>query len=355
MKMTRTLTAVAVSLGMIQGAQADITIGSWNLKHLGWNNDKSLADVAAIAQGADLWALQEVMDEAAVTQLEQQLEQQTGESWSSMTSHEVGRSSYQESYTYLWRDAAVEYTQGAVVYLDPGDIFAREPFLAEFRDIESGQEVALATVHIVYGDNQDDRTPEIRELEAIWNWMPEVYPDTPRIIAGDYNLAPDHAAWQPLRDQGAQPAITSGATTLSKSDGNYANLYDNLWFDETALDVTGSSIVRFPELLGMDHETARDVVSDHAPIYITLGDASPGFVSVAPASDDVAGSANDCIDLNTASVSQLDELPNVGPARAQDIIDGRSWEAVDDLVEVDGIGQARMEEIRDSGQVCSLT
>lgn len=54
---TRTLTAVAVSLGMVQAVQADITIGSWNLKHLGWNNDV-LETWLLSPRGADLWALQ---------------------------------------------------------------------------------------------------------------------------------------------------------------------------------------------------------------------------------------------------------------------------------------------------------
>ncbi|WP_253939569.1 helix-hairpin-helix domain-containing protein [Halomonas sp. THAF5a] len=206
-------------------------------------------------------------------------------------------------------------------------------------------------MHIVYGDSRDDRTPEIRQLEEIWDWMREVYPDTPRIIAGDYNLAPDHPAWQPLREKGAEPAITAGATTLSQTDGEYANLYDNLWFDEEVLDVTGASIVRFPDLLGMSHEEARDIVSDHASVYITLGDAEPEFVSVAPSQDSTANT-RDCIDLNSSSASRLDELPNIGPARAHDIIDGRDWGAVDELVEIDGIGPARMQEIRDSGQLC---
>ena len=47
------------------------------------------------------------------------------------------------------------------MYLDPGDKFAREPFLAEFRDIEDGQKVAMVTVHILYGDSRSDRIPEI--------------------------------------------------------------------------------------------------------------------------------------------------------------------------------------------------
>ncbi|WP_233350292.1 helix-hairpin-helix domain-containing protein [Kushneria phosphatilytica] len=344
---------LAATIALTGPVAADMTIGSWNLQHLGWDNGKQLDRVAQIAQGADLWALEEVMNSDAVTQLEHQLEQQTGEQWSSMTSHEVGRSSYQESYAYLWRDSVVEYTKGAAVYMDPGDEFAREPYLAEFRDKDDGQTVAMAAVHIVYGDSRSDRTPEVRELASIWQWMSEVYPDTPRIITGDFNLSPDNAAWQPLREQGAQPAITSGASTLSETDGQYAHLYDNFWYDSTALDVTGNGIVQYPKLLGITNEEGRSTVSDHAPIYLTIGDAKPGFSS-SETSGDSSGSAADCIDLNSSSAERLDVLPNIGPARAQDIIDGRPWQSVSDLTRIDGIGPARMREIQSTGEVCSI-
>ncbi|MEA3250570.1 MAG: helix-hairpin-helix domain-containing protein [Pseudomonadota bacterium] len=347
--------ALMLTLGLFAPASADITIGSWNLKHLGWDNGKRVDLVAEIAQGADLWALEEVMDAEALQALERRLEQRTDEAWSSLASHAVGRSSYTESYAFLWRDSAVEYTQGAVVYLDPGDLFAREPYLAEFRDKESGDTVAIAAVHIVYGDSRTDRTPEIRELASIWDWMSEVYPDSARLIVGDFNLPPADRAWQPLRDAGAQPAITTGATTLSNSDGQYASLYDNFWYDAVALQVTGAGVVRFPQLLGIDHQTARDIVSDHAPIYLTTGDANPGFgetndtVTVTGSSD---GKDSHCIDLNTARASELDRLPNVGPARAQSIIDGRPWVNVDALTRINGIGSARAVEIQQSGLVC---
>lgn len=351
----RLVTALSLGIaafGLGGTAQANITIGSWNLKHLGWNNGKRVDQVAQIVQGADLWALQEVMDKNAVIELEHTLEKQTGESWSSMASHEVGRSSYKESYAYLWRDSAVEYTKGAVVYLDPNDLFAREPYLAEFRDKSDGDTVAMATVHIVYGDSRSDRTPEIRELASIWDWMQEVYPGTPRVIAGDYNLSPDNPAWKPLRDQGAQPAITSGATTLGTTNGLYANLYDNLWFDPNVLNVTGSAIVKYPDLLRITNKQGRSTVSDHAPIYMTIGDAKPGFASAKgqPAN----APKSDCIDLNTGSAKELDKLPNIGPARAQDIIDGRPWGSISELTRINGIGQSSMSEIYSSDLVCQF-
>ncbi len=56
------------------------------------------------------------------------------------------------------------------------------------------------------------------------------------------------------------------------------------------------------------------------------------------------------VDLNTATVEQLDALPGVGPVTAAAIVSWRTangrFTAVDQLAEVDGIGPARLERLR---------
>lgn len=72
--------------------------------------------------------------------------------------------------------------------------------------------------------------------------------------------------------------------------------------------------------------------------------------STAPGSGSVKAKPGEVVDLNTATVAQLDALPGVGPVTAAAIVAWRQangkFTSVDQLADVDGIGPARLEKLR---------
>lgn len=79
--------------------------------------------------------------------------------------------------------------------------------------------------------------------------------------------------------------------------------------------------------------------------------ASPAASSAEPPASGTADAPPDSVDLNTATVEQLDTLPGVGPVTAAAIVAWRDangrFSSVDQLGDVDGIGPARLDKLRD--------
>jgi competence protein ComEA len=54
------------------------------------------------------------------------------------------------------------------------------------------------------------------------------------------------------------------------------------------------------------------------------------------------------VNINTATKEQLDALPEIGPVKAQAIIDGRPYKKTDDIMKVKGIKQGTFNKIKDA-------
>jgi len=93
------------------------------------------------------------------------------------------------------------------------------------------------------------------------------------------------------------------------------------------------------------------LIGDGTKIYIpsigeiasssTSGGSSLGLAS--STSNTPSGKVN----INTASASELDTLPRIGPVTAQKIIDGRPYSSVDDLLNKKVLGPKTFEGVKD--------
>jgi len=93
------------------------------------------------------------------------------------------------------------------------------------------------------------------------------------------------------------------------------------------------------------------VVGQEPPVEIVSSGTTPGGAAGDTAGDTAGSPRASPIDLNKATAQELDSLPGVGPATAASIISHREKEgpfrSVDDLLDVRGIGEAKLESMRD--------
>ena len=89
-------------------------------------------------------------------------------------------------------------------------------------------------------------------------------------------------------------------------------------------------------------------VADGQHVYVPkLGEESPPISPPTESSSTTSGQAGGKININTASQSEIETLPGIGPSRAQGIIENRPYDSIEDIQQVPGIGEVTFQKLKD--------
>jgi len=286
----------------------NLLIGTWNLRAFGgltpsWaarasdspkRDWRAIALIAAVIRCFDVVAVQEVRrDTTALAFLLDQL----GPDWrviiSDVTEGDAGND---ERLTFLYDTRRVQPSGlvGEIVLPAaagvPAQQFARTPYAAGF--VRDGVEFILTTVHVMWGDKEQDRLPE---MTAFARWM-RAWADRKGdwnqnlFVLGDFNI---DRLGDPLYDAFVSsglwpPTVLNDVPRTVFDNDSQRHSYDQIaWFDQIVRaggDVTTRSLLRglaftgrggrvdflpyvFPEL------TTTEVswrMSDHYPLWVEL-------------------------------------------------------------------------------------
>ncbi|SES93379.1 Metal-dependent hydrolase, beta-lactamase superfamily II [Oceanobacillus limi] len=130
------------------------------------------------------------------------------------------------------------------------------------------------------------------------------------------------------------------------------SLFQGKGIDLYGTDVHGTIIV---ETDGKDYHVKTNKNGTIRPGNSTASDNSDTATdNGADAKSDSSSTENKsgCVDINNASIDELQRIKHIGPARAEELIERRPFQSVNDLNSINGIGPARITDIKEEGIAC---
>jgi endonuclease/exonuclease/phosphatase family metal-dependent hydrolase len=247
-----------------------LRIVSWNIRDMGGSkDDEEVAFMAQTLRDADVVAIQEVITSPkgaqAIARLDAELDR-TGFAWDyRLSDPTTGKGT--ERYAFLWKPSRARLVGQAWLEESLADVIDREPFCARFESRRTGQRVLIASLHAV--PTSKDPETEVAYLDDLHRR----YASDHMVILGDFNLDEDDEAFDELRALGYGQALDDQPTSLRRKRrdgplGHFANEYDNIFYEQSALQAARTGIMDFTR--GFDTLKEARYISDHVPLYIDV-------------------------------------------------------------------------------------
>ena len=252
---------------IVSQVNAQLTIASWNIRHLGKSKSNSEIDfIAKTIRNFDIIAIQEVVvgpeGAKAVAKVVDVLNNKNRQ-WDYVISDQTtGNSSKSERYSYIWKKKKIKINAKSRLATEFENLMEREPFLFFFE--YKRQYFTLVNFHAPSKKDQPEK-----ELKYFKNF-PNYYKNT-LVFMGDFNLVNTHSVFNPIKKLGYVPLLENQKTTLRQKclqNDCLANALDNIFYKPDELEVISKGVIHFYKEF-TDLKSAQKI-SDHLPIYIQI-------------------------------------------------------------------------------------
>lgn len=250
-----------------------LKVGSFNVQVFGVSKMSDPAVVHTLVKifsRYDLILMQEIRDAngTSIIQFMQDLNDANSNQYSYIISSRLGRSSSKEQYAFIYKKSLVKVLD-QYVFNDGSDVFEREPLIALWEFIPTGEQFFTIGLHA----KPEDVVNELNALDNVYYEAEDLYNNNKSIIMGDFNADCTYlndTQYNNLLLRNDSQFSWSIPKTWDTTSGSTDCAYDNLLTTGSFSNrVSGVHVFNYQNAYSLDNSQTSDV-SDHYPIGLTI-------------------------------------------------------------------------------------